>query len=185
MFCRNCGEQMNENQAVCLKCGVEKGKGKGYCPNCGKQVAEEAVICVGCGISLKKEEKKKNGCVVDPTVAKTIKTRNIATSIILSIITCGIYGIYWFVSLTNEVNKLSDTKDTGGGTCFLLNVVTCGIYCIYWGYRMGIKRDKMMNEENSNSKVLYLVLCWFVPIVAWALIQDSVNKTVAMATSQQ
>ena len=22
MYCRNCGEQMNDNQAICLKCGV-------------------------------------------------------------------------------------------------------------------------------------------------------------------
>ncbi len=185
MFCRNCGQQMNDEQAVCLNCGVEKGKGKGYCPNCGKQVAEEAVICVGCGISLKKEEKKAAEGTVSPDVAKTIKTRSIVTSIILSLITCGIYGIYWFISLTNEVNKLSDTKDTSGGVCFLLNWVTCNIYGIYWGYRMGIKRDKMMGDENANSKVLYLVLCIVFPIAAWALVQDSINKAVANATAQQ
>ena len=25
MFCRNCGSEMNENAAVCVKCGISKG----------------------------------------------------------------------------------------------------------------------------------------------------------------
>ena len=58
MFCRNCGAEMNENQAICLNCGVEKNAGNSYCPNCGKEVAEKAVVCLNCGISVKKEEAK-------------------------------------------------------------------------------------------------------------------------------
>lgn len=52
---------MNDNQAICLKCGVEKGKGNAYCPNCGKGVNEKAVVCLSCGVSLQKEEEKKSG----------------------------------------------------------------------------------------------------------------------------
>ena len=33
--------------------------------------------------------------------------RNIAVAIILTIVTCGIYGIYWFVKLTDEMNYAS------------------------------------------------------------------------------
>lgn len=33
-----------------------------------------------------------------------MKNRNIALCIIFSIITFGIYGIYWFICLTNEMN---------------------------------------------------------------------------------
>ena len=43
---------MNENAAVCVKCGVPVGKGKNYCPNCGEEVNPDAVICVKCGASL-------------------------------------------------------------------------------------------------------------------------------------
>ena len=52
MYCRNCGNEMNENAAVCVKCGVPVGKGKNYCPNCGEEVNPDAVICVKCGASL-------------------------------------------------------------------------------------------------------------------------------------
>ena len=61
MYCKHCGEPMNDNQAVCLKCGVEAGTGNAFCPNCGKNVIPEAVICVNCGISLKTNNgSKKN-----------------------------------------------------------------------------------------------------------------------------
>lgn len=61
MFCRNCGAQMNDYQAVCLKCGVEKDTGNSFCPNCGKEVTAKAAICLSCGISLKSENSKNSG----------------------------------------------------------------------------------------------------------------------------
>lgn len=36
-----------------------------------------------------------------------IEQRNIGLCIVLSIVTCGIYGIYWFIKLTDEVNVLA------------------------------------------------------------------------------
>lgn len=54
MFCKNCGEQMNNNQAICLKCGVKVGEGNGYCHNCGKEIAPNADVCMNCGVATKK-----------------------------------------------------------------------------------------------------------------------------------
>ena len=36
-----------------------------------------------------------------------IERRNIAVCIVLTLVTCGIYGIYWIVCLTNDVNTVS------------------------------------------------------------------------------
>lgn len=58
MYCRNCGETLNENQAICLKCGVNAGAGNKFCPNCGKEVAELAAVCVNCGVSLAPQKSK-------------------------------------------------------------------------------------------------------------------------------
>ena len=52
MYCKNCGEQMNDNQAICLKCGVQTGTGKAFCANCGKPVNEGAVVCLNCGVAI-------------------------------------------------------------------------------------------------------------------------------------
>ena len=53
MFCRNCGEAMNDNQAICLKCGVKAGTGNAYCANCGNAVAPNADVCLNCGVAIK------------------------------------------------------------------------------------------------------------------------------------
>lgn len=55
MFCKNCGEAMNDNQAICLKCGVKTGDGNKFCANCGKEINPNAEVCVSCGVSLKKQ----------------------------------------------------------------------------------------------------------------------------------
>lgn len=52
MYCRHCGERMNDNQAICVKCGVPVGKGNTHCANCGKEVVANAAVCVSCGYSI-------------------------------------------------------------------------------------------------------------------------------------
>lgn len=111
-----------------------------------------------------------------------ITKRNIGISIVLTIITCGIYGIYWFICLVNELNIASDEPQaTSGGMVFLLSIVTCGIYLLFWMYKAGekINKAKAMRgmPTDSNSGILYLVLSLFgLDIVAYALIQSDLNN---------
>lgn len=110
-----------------------------------------------------------------------IERRNIAVCIVLTLVTCGIYGIYWSVCLTNDVNTVSgDVNGTSGGMVVLLTIVTCGIYGIYWAYKQGEKLDFTKNNRgipSSNSGVLYLILQIFgFGIIAYALMQNELNK---------
>lgn len=109
--------------------------------------------------------------------------RNIAMCIILSLVTCGIYGIYWFVCLTDDANTVaisSDDVTASGGMAFLLVIVTCGIYYYYWAYKMGEKLDNAKAQRGMNSSsgsILYLILCIFgLGIVAYALMQNDLNQ---------
>ena len=52
MFCRNCGCPMNDNQAICLRCGVETGQGVTFCSNCGQPVYPGAAVCLKCGVAI-------------------------------------------------------------------------------------------------------------------------------------
>ena len=110
-----------------------------------------------------------------------IERRNITVCIVLTLVTCGIYGIYWIVCLTNDVNTVSgDVNGTSGGMVVLLTIVTCGIYGIYWAYKQGEKLDFTKNNRgipSSNSGVLYLILQIFgFGIIAYALMQNELNK---------
>ena len=173
MYCKNCGSAMNENQVVCLHCGVAAGTGNSFCPHCGNAVHEEAVVCLNCGNFLKTANTKSNANTMG------MKARPIVKAIILSLITCGIYSIFWFISLTDEMNRASGrVTDTSGGKAFLLSLITCGIYSYFWAYQMGEKRDIVANE-NGSSNILYLVLSLFgLGIVVYGLLQDTLNKAV-------
>ena len=110
-----------------------------------------------------------------------IRRREIALTIILSIVTCGIYGILWMVWLNDEINLLSaDTQAMSGGMVLLLSLVTCGIYAYVWLFQMGTKLDniEMSHGRASQSRgILYLVLALFgLGIVSYALMQDTVNN---------
>ena len=109
-----------------------------------------------------------------------VQQRNIALCIVLSIVTCGIYGIYWFICLSNDANTVSRTNGTSGGTAFLLSLVTCGIYGFYWMFKQGEKLDAAKTAKgmpSSNSGIIYLVLAIFgLGIISFALMQDSINK---------
>ena len=52
---------MNDNQAICLKCGVKTGDGTAFCPVCGGATAPDAQFCLNCGVALKKAGGDLNG----------------------------------------------------------------------------------------------------------------------------
>ena len=109
-----------------------------------------------------------------------VQKKNIALCIILSIVTCGIYGIYWFITLTTDANVLAEENGTTGGMAFLLTLVTCGIYGYYWAYKMGERLDVAASKRGTvaqSRSVLYLILQIFgLGIIGYALMQDSINK---------
>lgn len=57
-----------------------------------------------------------------------MKQRSVGIAILLSIITCGIYGIYWLIMLNDETNYVSGHQQDGtsGGVVFLLTH-TCNL----------------------------------------------------------
>lgn len=105
--------------------------------------------------------------------------RSIPLCILYSIITCGIYGIYWMIKLNDEINPLSgEPNATSGGMVFLLTIITCGIYSYYWMYKMGERCDRI-NRVNGNSNILFLLVTIFgFGIISYCLMQDTINKVV-------
>ena len=110
-----------------------------------------------------------------------IEKRDIALAIVLTIITCGIYGIYWFIKLTDDVKAASgDDSLQSGGVAFLLTLITCGIYGFFWAYKMGkaMVEAKTKNGLNGDdNSILYVILEIFgLGIVTFCLIQNDLNS---------
>ena len=111
-----------------------------------------------------------------------LKKRDLVTTIILSFVTCGIYGIVWFIGLTDDASKLNNNPDFTGGKAFLFSLLTCGIYSIYWNYKMGQELYQAAQKRNINSSdnsILYLILSLVgLGIVSYCLMQDEINKMI-------
>ncbi|MBE6567645.1 MAG: DUF4234 domain-containing protein [Ruminococcaceae bacterium] len=108
-----------------------------------------------------------------------MKPKSIPLALVLSIVTCGIYAIFWFVSLTNDTNALAVTKTAGGWKAILFSILTLGIYTYYWAYKLGVKDGEISGRASRG--VLYLVLSFIGVgfIVAAILTQMTVNEALA------
>jgi hypothetical protein len=163
--------------AFCGNCGANVPEGNNYCPNCGAFVGNAA----GADQTRANENPNYGHQTISGGYRANIKKRDIAVTVILSIVTCGIYGLIWFFNLVNDLNTAALTpNDKTPGMILLLTIVTCGIYGMIWLYNAGDKVDKirkMNGESSSNSNVLYLVLSIFgLAIVAYCLIQSELNR---------
>lgn len=111
-----------------------------------------------------------------------MKKRDIALSVILTLVTCGIYGIYWFVVLTDDIAEASGDRSISGGVAILLTIVTCGIYGYYWAYKMGqnitlAKQNRGIESTGTDMAIVYLLLQIFgLGIVNYCLMQSELNK---------
>ncbi len=152
----------------CSQCGTQCEDDQKFCPSCGAQLGGNGVNTAG-----------QTGTGGQGSTSASILPRNIAVCIILSFVTCGIYGLYWIIKLNDEVNALAGEKNaTTGGMVLLFSIITCGIYELYWIYKMG-ERCERIKGVNGNSAILYLILSLIgFSIISWCLIQDTINTAV-------
>lgn len=166
-----------------------------FCSNCGANIPDGTKFCVNCGapvINADSTTRTAEPHYGNPTTSAysggyrvNIKKRDIAVAVILSIVTCGIYGLIWFIWIVNDLNTAAQSsEDKSAGMIILLSIVTCGIYGFIWMYRAGEKIDRirsMNGEAPQSSSLLYLILSIFgLSIVAFCLIQSELNKVAAL-----
>ncbi|GHV20015.1 hypothetical protein FACS189494_02920 [Spirochaetia bacterium] len=116
-----------------------------------------------------------------------IKKRGLAGFILLSIVTFGIYTLYWIHKLAEDVNSIceGDGKKTGGVLKYLLlGIITLGIYDLMWLYMLG---DRLQDnapkygltfKESGGGVLLWYVLGAFIivgPFIAMHIIIKNTN----------
>lgn len=117
-----------------------------------------------------------------------VNGRNIATAVVLSIITCGLYPIYWIACMADDINALERNEmGTSGGMVVVLTILSCGLYLLYYMY-MASKRvyylfleNGMHVSDNSIVNLLLMIASYFIPgayIVAFAILQNDLNTLI-------
>lgn len=96
-----------------------------------------------------------------------VKYRNIFLVYLFSIITLGIYAIYWAVSTKNEINSLGAKIPTA----WLIIIPIANLFWIYKyceGFSQKVKKDK--------NTLLWFFLYVLAGIVMPAIVQSELNK---------
>ncbi len=109
-----------------------------------------------------------------------ISKRDLVLNIILTIVTCGLWGIVWEVRIADDIKLLTGEESLVSGIVLvLLSLVTCGIYFIFWVYNAGNKLELVKagyGLPTESKGLVYVVLSIFgFSIVALALMQNDLN----------
>lgn len=108
--------------------------------------------------------------------------RSVATVVIFSIITCGIYAYYWYYVTMRDLNAYLGISDMDAGIELIL-VIFVPFYAIYWLYKYAKRAGDAHAKAGlalKDDAVICLVLSIFgLFIVAMAILQSTVNETYA------
>lgn len=111
-----------------------------------------------------------------------VQKRDVVKCVIFSLITLGIYGLYWVAKITDDSKILAkdDSSLPSGGMVVLLTIVTCGIYGFYWAYKIGQIQYKAAKEHKiedaKDNSVMYLIIEIVFSIINLILMQNEINK---------
>lgn len=106
--------------------------------------------------------------------------RNIVVCILLTLVTCGIYGIYWAIMLAKEAVSVKDPADNG-----LLEIVLM-LFLPFLGFFLAEKKFaegcQARGIEHNDNSILYLILGLVgLGIVNFCMLQNDLNKLVSNA----
>lgn len=200
MFCPNCGNQLADGAQFCNKCGTRLGGADPSNTAAAGAASSSAGYAQTTASPVMPQQAPQNAWNNGPiqqgsyTPKSPVKTdRSLIAYIVLSIVTCGIYG-YWFVySIARDLNMMceGDGEKTGGLVAYiLLSFFTCGIYNIWWLYKIGNRLQRnaprygLMMQENGTTILMWyifgIVLCGIGP---WIGMHIVIKNTNALATA--
>ena len=105
----------------------------------------------------------------------TIEKRGIGKCILLTFVTCGIYGIIWVIKMAKDAVKVKDVNDDG-----TLEAVLC-VFFPFIGFFLAEKKFaegcQAAGIPHSDNSILYLILGLFgLGIVDYIMMQSDLNK---------
>ena len=136
---------------------------------------------------LKNTELAGNETVhVEPSFSFTtgvVKEKSIGLCVVLSLVTCGIYSIYWLYTIAHDLNDLCESqnqeKGAEPGLVVVLSIVTCGIYLLYYLWKAG-KMVSSLTRSNghhpSDDSIVLMVLSILqLSLVSYCILQSHIN----------
>jgi TM2 domain-containing membrane protein YozV len=121
VHCRHCATPLPPYAAVCPTCGAPAGAGTSYCPVCAAATHPAAVVCLRCGAGLRPPGTRSKlvagllGIFVGAFGVHRFYlgyTQLGVIQIVVTIVTCGIGGLWGFIEgiliLTGNIDRDAD-----------------------------------------------------------------------------
>ena len=109
-----------------------------------------------------------------------MQNRSIATVIILSIVTCGIYGLYWtYVTAQELENEIGQPLKMSPIILLLLCLCLGVVGYVLFGMVMNEALNKVRENKGLppvDNQVIYMVLGFVFPLILMVLVQSEINK---------
>ena len=102
--------------------------------------------------------------------------RSIAEGIILTIITCGIYNLFWNWHQMEACNELVEREAFSPVKVFLLSLITCGIYFIYYQYCMGGVIVEIQRRRSAPPYENLPIVSLFLSLFGMSIIVDAIHQ---------
>ena len=107
--------------------------------------------------------------------------RSIVLGIIFTVLTCGIYSLYWQYKQMVTLNGWLGRIDYHFGIWLLLCIITCGIFGLYYEYKMAKGINEVQANEGSTVSTDLAVICvllaiFGIGIASLAIQQWEINK---------
>lgn len=181
---------------ICPKCGAQNAAGSGFCSNCGARIdvnSQPNYSQPNYGQPNYGQPGYAQPGYGQPAyggVHRPVQTdRSLIMYILLTIVTCGIYGYFFVYKLAEDTNVMcaGDGETTAGlGMYILLSIVTCGLYSFYWLYKIQNRlhvagpRLGIPVAENGTTVLLWCVIgtliCGIGQFIGMNIVITSANK---------
>ena len=104
--------------------------------------------------------------------------RNVSSCVILTILTCGIFGIVWLTKICKDLGRLHGEENPVGSEVLLYLFVP--FYSVYWGYAKGKQMYEDSKKRGGNltdRKFVYLFMnLIFMQLFTLGFIQTQLNS---------
>ena len=83
--------------------------------------------------------------------------------LLLPMVTCGVYGIYWLYKTMNEINAGLGREEFNVTPDLILTFVTCGIYGLYLYWKMAnavVELQQAWGVQPEMDATILFVLCF-------------------------
>lgn len=106
--------------------------------------------------------------------------RSPAMVLILSVLTCGLYYMYWIYQVSDQLRSFNINDSVTPAMELVLSII-CFPYVIYWNYKFGkilyeAQNDIGIGFPEDNSVLLMVLSIFGLGLIGACIMQASINK---------